>query len=105
MQQAQEYSLIRQDRSSFTPARYFGEAKMWYLALLFREHLIGLLENVLDFCFIVTDFEAYLLKFLSRWVYHPNLEFAVRGVRVIPLLSDGPDDLFALMHFLDSKLH
>ena len=78
---------------------------MRYFTFRLSEHLICLLENMFYLSLIVADFEAYLLILLCHRVDHPDLEFPICGMRVIPLLSYGSYDLFALMHFGDANLH
>ena len=60
---------------------------------------------MLNFSLIIADLQADLLIPLGDWVQHADLKLTISGQRVIPLLSDCSDDLFAFMNFLNADLH
>ena len=55
-------------------------------------------------CLVITHLQADLLIFLSLRVKHADFKFPICGLRIVPVLPDGPNDLFPLVHGMDSKL-
>jgi hypothetical protein len=53
---------------------------------------------------VITHLQADLLIFLSLRVKHADFELPICGLRIVPVLPDGPNDLFPLVHGIDSKL-
>ena len=57
-----------------------------------------------DLCLVIAHLQADLLIFLSLGVKHADFELPICGLRIVPVLPDGPNDLFPLVHGIDSKL-
>ena len=57
-----------------------------------------------DLRLIITHLQADLLIFLSLRVKHAYFELPICGLWIVPILPDGPNDLFPLVHGMDSKL-
>ena len=53
---------------------------------------------------VITHLQADLLIFLSLRIKHADFELPICGLRIVPVLPDGPNDLFPLVHGIDSKL-
>lgn len=57
-----------------------------------------------DLRLVITHLQADLLIFLSLRIKHADFELSIRRLRIVPVLPDCSNDLFPLVHGMDSKL-